>query len=206
MTKFRVKLKLTGLELEVEGSREDVPLLTKNIASQLAGVMMPAASIVEGKATAMLGRDPIPATATVVETTASARSSRKRRPPSGADGGTATDAALIWQHDANTWGNPLQQWKAVDKSIYLLYVAKQVGAAEQMTVWQMVQTFDRHFRTAGKLNKGNIVRDFTKLNSEPPPKVQMNGTVQPSAWYLTDAGIKMGENLVRAARGEPVQA
>jgi hypothetical protein len=39
-----VKLKLTGLEFELEGSGEDVPLLTKNIASQLAGVLTPAAS------------------------------------------------------------------------------------------------------------------------------------------------------------------
>jgi hypothetical protein len=99
----------------------------------------------------------------------------------------------------------LLTWKAVDKAIWLLYVAKQVGAAEQMTVWQMVTTFDRLFRTAGKLNKGNISRDFAKLNSEPPPKVQMNGAVEPAAWYLTDAGIKIAENLVKAARGEPVQ-
>ncbi len=168
--------------------------------------MMPAANIVEGKATPVLTRDPIPGTATVVDATTPARSPRKRRSSSRGNDGEATDAALVWQHDANIWGNPLQQWKAVEKTVYLLYVAKQAGVAEQMTVWQMVQTFDRLFRTAGKLNKGNITRDFGKLNGEPPPKVQMNGSVQPSAWYLTDAGIKMAENLVKAARGEQVQA
>jgi hypothetical protein len=67
----------------------------------------------------------------------------------------------------------------------------------------MVTTFDRLFRTAGKLNVGNIGRDFVKLNAEPPPKVEMNGTVDPNTWYLTDAGIKHTERLVRAARGVP---
>jgi hypothetical protein len=207
MSKFRVKLKLTGLELEIEGSREDVPLLTSNVAAQLAGALMPAANIAEGKARPLLARDPIPATATVVAPIPSARTSRKRRSNSSGGGdGASNDGALIWQHDANTWGNPLLKWKAVEKAIYLLYVAKQIGVADQMTVWQMVQTFERHFRTAGKLNKGNIVRDFKNLNSEPPPKVQMNGSATPAAWYLTDAGIKIAENLVKAARGEPIEA
>jgi len=204
MSKFRVKLKLSGLELEVEGSREDVPLLTNNIAAQLAGMMTPAASIAEGNATPALMRQPTPVNETIMRPVASARTSRKRRATSASGEGAANDGALIWQHDANTWGTPLQQWKAVEKVVYLLYVAKQVGVSEQMTVGQMVQTFERHFRTAGKLNKGNIVRDFTNLNSEPPPKVQMNGTAKPAAWYLTDAGVRVAENLVKAARGEPV--
>jgi hypothetical protein len=207
VTKFRVKLKLTGLELEVEGSREDVPLLTKSIASQLAGVMMPAANIVEGKATPLLGREAIPGTAQLVQQpAASVRAPRKRRAPfSGGDGvQNAAATSIVWQHDADTWGAPQQSWKAVDKTVWLLYVAKQVGATPEMSVMQMVTTFDKLFRTAGRLNKGNIARDFTKLNSEPPPKVQMNGTVDPATWYLTDAGIKHAENLVKAARGEPV--
>jgi hypothetical protein len=193
--------------LEVEGSREDVPLLTKHVASQLAGVLMPAASIVEGKATPVLGREVMPGTAqTGHQPAAPARTPRKRRVPSPGGNGAQNGAAvsIVWQHDADTWGAPQQSWKAVDKTAWLLYVAKQVGAAQEMSVTQMVTTFDRLFRTAGRLNKGNIARDFTKLNSEPPPKVQVNGTVDPATWYLTDAGVKHAENLVKAARGELV--
>jgi hypothetical protein len=208
MSKFRVKLELSGLKLEIEGSREDVPLLTRNIAEQLAGVIMPAARIVEGKAIPALGRDSIASSGAVVTQTvpAASRTARKRRSPS-VGGGRAqsggASAPILWQHDANTWGNPLLTWKAVDKSVWLLYVAKQVGAAGEMSVNQMVTTFDRLFRTAGKLNVGNIARDFGKLNAEPPSKVQMNGTVEPATWYLTDAGINHAEALVRTARGEP---
>jgi hypothetical protein len=139
MTKFRVKLKLSGLELEIEGSREDVPLLTKSIAAQLAGMITPAASIVEGKAAPMLGRDTIPSSgATVVDAVpAASRTARKRRSSSGGGGGAqggGASAHILWQHDANVWGNPLLTWKAVDKSVWLLYVAKQVGAASKMSV------------------------------------------------------------------------
>ena len=209
MTKFRVKLKLTGLELEIEGSREDVPLLTRSIADQLAGVITPAARIVEGKAMpAIIGRDPIANnSATIVEATpASSRTAKKRRPTSSNGGGAqgaGASAAIVWPHDADTWGNPLLTWVAVDKAIWLLYVANKVGAVSEMSVNQMVVTFEKLFRTAGKLNRGNIARDFGKLNAEPPPKVQMNGTAEPNTWYLTDAGIKLAERLVRAARGVP---
>jgi hypothetical protein len=73
MSKFTAKLKLTGLELEIEGSRDDVPLITSGVAARLAGAMMPAANIVEGRARPLLARDPIPAAATVVAPIASAR-------------------------------------------------------------------------------------------------------------------------------------
>ena len=37
MAKFRVKMKLQGLELGIEGSREDASLLSQNIGAQVAG-------------------------------------------------------------------------------------------------------------------------------------------------------------------------
>jgi hypothetical protein len=98
-------------------------------------------------------------------------------------------------------GPPLQSWKAPEKALWLLYVANQSAAVTEMTVGQMVVTFDRLFRSSGRLNKGNVARDFKALNSEPPPKVAMNGTVDPATWYLTDAGNKLAQKLVKQARG-----
>ena len=111
MSNFKMKLKLTGLELEIEVTREDVPVVTSNVAAQLAGAMMPAANIVEGKARPLLARDPIPATTSVVATIPSARTSRKRRSNSSGGGdGAANNGALFWQHDALTLGvTPLLQ-------------------------------------------------------------------------------------------------
>jgi hypothetical protein len=49
-SKFKITLKLQGFELQVEGSREDIPMLTKNVSAQLAGMLMPATNMVEGHA------------------------------------------------------------------------------------------------------------------------------------------------------------
>jgi hypothetical protein len=205
-SKFKVTLKLQGFELQVEGSREDIPLLTKNVGAQLAGMLMPASNMVEGNAPAL----PPPRGQTFQNTGATTRSppAPKRGKGHRASAKDRSSSAggskeILWQHDANAWGTPLQGWKGPEKAVWLLYVAKQSAAASEMTVGQMVATFDRLFRTAGRLNKGNVARDFKGLNSEPPPKVAMNGSVEPATWYLTDAGNKLAVNLVKQARGEP---
>ena len=45
MSKFRVRLKLQGLEIEVEGDREHAPEMAQNIGKQLAHVIQPIALI-----------------------------------------------------------------------------------------------------------------------------------------------------------------
>ena len=209
-SKIKIKMELQGFKLEIEGSREDLPQITRNLGSQIAGMLAPAANIIEGRASPRLegNREPIDASAHIIEQHSSTRRTKTRRPaPAAAAGGNGKSKLIVWDHDANAWGTPLQSWKAVDKALWLLYVAKQVAAAAEMTLTQMVSTFDKLFRTAGKLNKGNLSRDFGKLNAEPPPKVQYNGTVDPPTWYLTDAGTKYAETLVKTARGEaPAQA
>ena len=50
MSKFKVKLKLQGLELEIEGSRDDMHLIGQNLGQQMAGLLQPAGAIVEGQA------------------------------------------------------------------------------------------------------------------------------------------------------------
>jgi hypothetical protein len=205
-SKFKITLKLQGFELQVEGSREDIPMLTKNVSAQLAGMLMPATNMVEGHAPVL------PPTRgqsfdnpnTTTPSPAPAKRGKTRRTSTAADrkSGAAGSKEILWQHDANAWGTPLQTWKAPEKAVWLLYVANQSAAAAEMTVGQMVATFDRLFRSSGRLNKGNVARDFQALNSEPPPKVAMNGTVDPATWYLTDAGNKLAERLVKQARGE----
>lgn len=203
--KFKIKLKLQGFELEVEGAREDIPALTQNVGAQLAGLLMPAANMVEGKAPASSASAPdepriIEATPVKV---ASRKRSRRAAVGSSSTPSTASSATIAWKHDANTWGVPKQTWKATDKAIWLMYVANKVGAATEFTANQLSLTFDTMFRTAGKLNRGNIRRDFAAVNSEPPAKIQTNATVTPIAYYLSDAGNKRAEQLVVEARGGP---
>src|SRR5262245_43589035 len=48
-SEFRVKFRLQGLELELQGARQDLPQITHNLASQIAGLIQPASRIVEGR-------------------------------------------------------------------------------------------------------------------------------------------------------------
>jgi len=42
-------MKLQGLELGIEGSREDASLLSQNIGAQVAGLMAPVSNIIEAR-------------------------------------------------------------------------------------------------------------------------------------------------------------
>jgi hypothetical protein len=213
MTKFRVKLKLTGLELEIEGSREDVPQIAKTIGMQLGGIIAPAAAMAEGKPLA-LGRETIDVTPGVAPPTSTVRGSRggkhgRRASASAASdnglGGPNTDTAPTYfdfRHDADVWGTPIQTWNTADKAMWLLHIAAQQNVAKEMTGPQIANTFNRHFRQAGTLLPHNITRDLGKQKSKPPPKVNEDTTKDPAAWYLTEAGIKYADVLVKKARGE----
>jgi hypothetical protein len=48
MSKFTVKVKLQGLEIEVEGTREDAPRLAQQIGKQLGGLLQAPALLASG--------------------------------------------------------------------------------------------------------------------------------------------------------------
>jgi hypothetical protein len=154
-SKFKITLKLQAFELQVEGSREALPSTSGQTFDHSNTTTPSPAPAKRGKA-------------------------RRTSPAADRGSGATGSKEILWQHDANAWGTPLQTWKAPEKAIWLLYVANQSVAVTEMTVGQMVVTFDRLFRSSGRLNKGNVARDFKALNSEPPPKVAMNGTVEPA--------------------------
>ena len=45
MGKFRIRMKWDAFELEVDGSREDIPLIGQQIGKQLSGVIAPSIGI-----------------------------------------------------------------------------------------------------------------------------------------------------------------
>lgn len=50
-SKFKIKFKVEKLELEIEGNREDVPLITQALGQQVSGLLAPASDIVQGEIT-----------------------------------------------------------------------------------------------------------------------------------------------------------
>lgn len=207
MAKFHIRLKITGFELEVDGTREDLPVLRESFSQQFSGLLSPATDIAAGETTApaVLGG----ATTAAAEATKRVRRRGRAAVPSNGNGATASVAAIDWIHDAAKYGSPAQKWSGSEKGLYVLYVASREASAGEMSSPQLIATFAKHFKQAGQLHRTNLPRDLGKLKSAASgrlPLVSENTTVSPSTWYLTDAGIKKAQSLVAQALGQVAEA
>src|SRR6185369_12996681 len=104
MSKFRIKMKLQGLELEIEGSREDAHTITQNLGQQLAGVLKPAGAIIEGEV--IQERQPAQIAQPGDQRSNGAKKIRRKRVVSLGNGEDEAIAALDWAHDSGKYGTP----------------------------------------------------------------------------------------------------
>ena len=211
MAKFKVRLKLEKFELEVEGSHEDMPLISERVGQQFAGLLQPATEIIIG--------DALPAQNGNAQNVVAPAATDSKRKPQRRRRSTATatvvadaaesgvDAALVWRHDTSRWGTPKQAWTVGKKIIYLLYVAKQEVNQSEMTAGSIVETFNKHFMSAGMLRSKHIKGELERLKGRTPAPVSENVTKTPSTWFLTQQGDREAANLVNEALGRgPVAA
>jgi hypothetical protein len=196
MTKFKIKMKLSGLEIDIEGSREDIPLIAANLGQQLTGLLGPAAGIASGvDASVPLSVAPQIATPMVDEV----RRRKKRVAPARSTDGAPADksvAAIDFRHDPVKFGAPKQSWNTADKSVWLLHV---VG--KEMSGRVIVATFNKHFRQAGLINVSHANRDLGRLKSKSPAVVGEDTTQAPPSWFLTEEGTRHALKLVGDALG-----
>jgi hypothetical protein len=200
MAKFKLKMKLQGFELEIEGSREDVPLITQNLGSQIAGLLQPAGAIIEGEVVGENGHQPSPPIADAP----ARRKSRKRRssPASPAPDQKTTEGALDWRHDSAKFGMPAQGWSTAQKAMWLLYVASEMMNEKELSSKRIATTFNKHFRQSGRILTHNVVRDLGRLKTkQKPAPVADDTTKSPAQWYLTDVGTREAQKLVKEALG-----
>jgi hypothetical protein len=200
MARFKIRMKLQGLELEVEGTRDDVPLIAQSVGQQLAGLLEPAAQIVEGEARAD-GNGGAPIAPSAVESSKKGWRARKPRHPAVPASSGDSEASVIWKHDPAKWGNPQQSWSGPHKAVWLLYVASQEGQSKEMSSGTITATFNKMFREAGQLHRRNMARDLGRLKTQSPPLLGEDATKSPSLWFLTHEGNKRAEELVQEARG-----
>lgn len=156
MSKFKIKMKLQGLELEIEGSREDMPIISQNIGQQMAGLLQPAGAIIEGEVVS--GRVAAPAILASESPETPKRKTQRRR-SQGTSGGTSgkeASDAVDWRHDSSKFGMPKQDWSLVKKSIWLLYVVLEETKTAEMSAGQIERTFNKHFRQAGAIRGSNV--------------------------------------------------
>jgi len=200
MGRFKIKVRLRGLEMDIDGTRDDVPIITSNLGRQFAGLLEPAAHIVEGAVE--LEAEERPAVAAVEETPSRSRLSRRVKRAAPARPGTNGAAESIWKHDPAKWGSPQQGWSAADKAIWLLYVSGQEIQVKEMSSSTVASAFNQMFREAGMIRAGNLPRDLGRLKAQAPALVGEDTTKTPPTWFLTIEGTKKAEDLVKQARGQ----
>lgn len=188
MSKFKVHLKLTGFELDIEGTRQDIPVIAHNIGQQLAGLIAPATGIVNGDVEEAQPRQP-PATQYVEVVQPKRRKRRGSVPATAQAGETAKPANVLnWKHEAKKWSSPNQSWNTLNKALWLMYVAEQELQQSELSVRQIAETFNTHFKQSGAIRVPNVTRDLGNKKSGKEALVGENATVSPSRWYLTEAG------------------
>lgn len=192
MSKFKFKLKLQGLELEMEGSREDIPLMAQNLGNQLAGLMQPAADMAVGESARA---EP----AQIIDHSPNEKViPRKRKKRGGGMPAAAGDTpAIEWQHDASKYGTPQQTWNTAKKAIWLLNVISKETHLSQLTAPQIAETFNRKFKQAGTIRATNVSRDLGAAKLKPLALTGEDTAKAVSEWFLTDAGIKSAHDSIK---------
>lgn len=198
MSKFKVSLKIQGFELEIEGVREDASLISRNIGEQISSMLTPAGQIISGNGGTRPSKFEQIESLPIINTNPKKNKRKQASSNGGSDGGSAID----FQHPPETFGNPRQEWKTADKSLWLVYVIGNVAGAKGLSTKTIVETFNKHFRQSGAITTSNVTRDLGRLKTkERPSPIGEDTTKSPSEWFLTDEGNKRAGNLVLEALG-----
>ena len=190
-------MKLEGFELEVEGSRDDAALISNQVTSQI-GNMLDIEGIIKGEAKPKT--TPLPTIGNLEK-----KPPRKKRSstPKYTNEEKKEIEAISFSHDPSIYGNPKQDWKVLQKSIWLLYVLKENGSGDQHPGGRLSNTFNHHFKQSGVITTSNINRDLGRAKSNASPATvgeDKQGKI--GYWFLTDSGISQAQALVAEARGE----
>lgn len=196
MSKFKIKVKLTGFELEIEGDRQDIPALTRSLSKQLGGLISPPSADMFEDA------DVVPDTPLALpESPASKPAPKKKRsatpkPKSNATSkGDAAPLELDGRNIESKYSSPRQQWATYDKLMWLLYVLEKENQLNAVTSIQLKDTFNKYFKISGEVTAQNVSDLKNKVNAT-PSLLGKDTSTDPVTWYIKDAGIKYVENLI----------
>lgn len=197
MSKIKIKMKLQGFELEIEGSKEDIPIITQGITQQLTSLIQAPGQIFgddEPNESPSRPQD----NAILIET--KTKKPAKRRP----NNTTTTSIpnggpnVLDWVNDPKKYSTPSQKWNTANKAIWLLYVCHEELSASEMDGTVIANTFNKHFKQSGMIKNFNVSRDLGKLkiSKGPPSPIGENTTKNPTTWFLTEEGMKKAKALI----------
>ncbi|HEY0796774.1 MAG TPA: hypothetical protein VGD64_13450 [Acidisarcina sp.] len=189
MAKFRIRLKLQALELEIDGEREDIAAISAAVQQQFAGLVQPSEAIAEGH------KELASSSSTTIEgeTKGRTRTGGKKRSSRSASTDSSGNTAIDFRHDSARFGSPQQGWSVAQKCVWLLYVLTSTGSGEA-TAQQLTATFNAQFKAAGKLHPPNVTRDLSRAKvGNPAPLGEDKGK-----WFLTEEGKRQAEELVNS--------
>lgn len=207
MSKIKIKMKLTGFELEIEGSRDDVPAISQSLGRQLASLMQPPEALINGD-TPPAGIPPAAALpAAEGNNDVGTRRKPRRRKSTAPNGITDVEdnSAVNWRHDPTKYGSPSQSWSTATKALWTLYVVSHETDEKELSGRRIAATFNKHFRQAKEITVPNTNRDLGRQKLRRPSLVSEDTTKSPSAWYLTEEGSKHVQALIAEALGRNEQ-
>jgi hypothetical protein len=188
MGKFKIHLKLQGLELDIEGDRSDMAAINNAVAREITGLIQPAAALTNGA-------EP-PATPPTIEGEIdNGKKPRPRKRPSGSRSSSdISGQAVDFRHDPAKYGNPSQSWSVTQKAIWLIYVLKGIQGLNEIAASQLLATFNENFKQAKTIHPPHLSRDlgFAKVQN-PAPVGEHKGM-----WYLTDEGERQAKELIQS--------
>jgi hypothetical protein len=200
MAEFKIKLKIQSFELEIEGSRDDIPLITQAVGNQVAGFLQPTSDIVEGNVISEESNREI--SSPQIEKRVTPKRKSRAKKPKAQNNSEDEDNIISWRHDPLLYGVPRQDWVTADKSIWLLYVVSKEADTDEMTAGQIANTFNKHFKQSKTIQAGNVTRDLGKQKTITNAPVAENTRQSPTKWYLTQSGIKYAQDLIAKVSGQ----
>lgn len=195
MSKFTVRVKLQGLEIEVDGTKEDAPRIAQKLGQQFGGLLQAPAILA--------GTNGNAGTALVIEGDASSHengsSGARRKPRKTGGGGTKVAADDInLAVDPAKFGSPTQAWTTAQKAIWFLSVAAQTAKMQQLTASSIANNFNKHFRAAGQITSGNVAKYLDKERLKgTEATVGADTSSGATKYFLTQTGEALAQRLIR---------
>jgi len=193
---FKFKLKITGFELEVEGSKEDVAAITSSVTNQIKGLTNPQ---LLGDNIDTEDTESTDVTPTLLPQAPRKRSTRKKSSSSGS--GNMKIEPIDFKNDPKKYSAPSMNWTTLQKALWLMYVINNEKNISELSIAQITNTYNTYYKQSKTIRSTNVARDLGKVKLGNGAFVGENASVSPHTWYLTDAGNLQVQNIIKESKG-----
>jgi hypothetical protein len=190
MSKFTIKVELQSLKIEVEGSKEDVPRMAARVGEQIGELITPTLLLEAHK----------PSNAATEPSANGSDGKKAKKGKSGAGISKTPPETITVSIDPQKHGSPTQGWTTTQKAVWFLYVVQDVNGATNLTANSIAKNFNKHFKAAGAIHRGNVGQGLEKERLKGTgATVGADFADGAAKYFLTDAGNAMAKQLIKAS-------